>query len=71
LIYEREDDDVYCASDASEALLSGPDYAKAFGEMDDTVCGGGADKVNLAPSTDQIFGNEANHKLTGDTRTDR
>ncbi|MDQ3796672.1 MAG: hypothetical protein M3294_03600 [Pseudomonadota bacterium] len=49
LFYERKDDDVYCASDASEALLSGPDYAKAFGEMDDTVCGGGADKVNLAP----------------------
>jgi hypothetical protein len=49
LIYEQEDDDVYCASVASEALLSGPDYAKAFGEMDDTVCRGGADKVNLAP----------------------
>ena len=32
--------------------------------MDDTVCGGGADKGNLAPDTDQIFSNEANHKLT-------
>ncbi len=49
LIYEREDDDVFCASNASEAFLSGSDYAKAFGEMDDTVCGGSADKVNLAP----------------------